>query len=87
MKTKIEIVVGNRQDRTDLILMVEESVRKRWESRAKAQGYKKGSKTYNNLRAEFMLGMVAAMDCILNADETGESSITPKLFFELMRGE
>lgn len=87
METKIEIVVGNRQDRNDLIIKVEDNVRERWDSRAKTQGYKKGSKTYNNLRAEFMLGMVAAMDCILNADETGESSITPKLFFELMRGE
>lgn len=87
MKAKIEIVVNNRNDRTDLILRVEEDVRKRWDSRAKAQGYKKGTKTYNNLRTEFMLGMVAAMDCFLNADETGESSITPKLFFELIRGE
>jgi len=87
MNTKIEIVVNNRDDRTDLILKIEEYVRKHWDSRAKTQGYKKGTKVYNNLRAEFMLGMVCAMDCLLNADETGESSITPKLYFELMRGE
>lgn len=84
---EISIAVKTREDRTELILKVEEYVRNRWNARAKAQGYKKGSKAYNTSRTEFMLGMVATMDCILKADETNESSITPKLFFELMRGE
>jgi hypothetical protein len=88
---EISITVKDRKDRTDLILKIEDYVRTRWDSRALAQGFKRGTKKekrdYNNFRTEFMLGMVATMDCILNAEETNESSITPRLYFELMRGE
>jgi len=83
---EISITVKTRKDRTDLILKVEKYVRETWDSRAKTQGFKVGSKKYNDLRCEFMLGMVGAMDCILNAEETNESSITPRLYFELMYG-
>lgn len=83
---EISIVVKTREERTAFILKVEEAVRKMWDSRAKTQGFKAGSKKYNELRAEFMLGMVGAMDSILKADETNESSITPRLYFELTLG-
>jgi len=85
-KGKVSIIVNTREDRTRLILRTEEYVRKKWADRARAQGYKDKHITTAKYRVEFMLGMVAAMDYLLNAEETGESSITPKLFFELMRG-
>ena len=83
---EISVVIKTREERTAFILKVEAGVRKMWDSRAKTQGLKVGSKKYNDLRVEFMLGMVGAMDSILNAEETKESSITPRLYFELMLG-
>lgn len=66
---------------------IEDKVLKAWEGRRMAQGYKKTSKKTLDLQYEFLLGMVAALDVLTNAEETGESSISPKIMFSIMRGD
>jgi|WetSurSiteA1Bulk_404760.scaffolds.fasta_scaffold51293_2 hypothetical protein len=84
---EIVIKISTREDRTDLILKVEKAVLATWERRRLAQGYEFQSKKTRQLQAEFLSGMVATMDVILEAEKTRESSITPKMFFSIIRGE
>lgn len=66
---------------------IEIKVLEKWFRRAEAQRYKVGHKKTTELQAEFMLGMVAALDILTDADTTGESSISPKIFFSIMQGK
>jgi hypothetical protein len=66
---------------------IEDKVLKVWHARAKAQGYNPKSKKARELQAEFMFGMVAALDVLTDAETTGESSISPRVMFSVMRGE
>jgi len=52
---------------------LENKVLEAWRKRAQAQGYKKNSKKSLDLQTEFILGMVATLDVLTNAEETGES--------------
>ena len=79
--------VNNEIDRAELLSNVEDAVLKSWESRRFAQGYKFSYKRTAELQAEFILGMVATLDYLLDAEKTRKSSITPKIFFGIMRGE
>ena len=79
--------VENEKDRTELLCDVENAVLKSWEARRLAQGYKFSYKRTAELQAEFLLGMVATLDYLLDAEKTRASSITPKIFFGIMRGE
>lgn len=66
---------------------VEDLVLKAWEGRAKMQGYKRESKTTIKLQAEFLLGMVAVTDILTDAYNRDASSISPKVWIALTRGE
>lgn len=67
--------------------MLEDDVLKTWEGRALNQGLKIGSKREKALKYEFLLGMVATLDVFEEARKTGQSSISPRIMFGIMRGE
>ena len=66
---------------------IENKVLNVWHRRAKAQGYNPNSKKSRELQAEFLIGMAAALDVINDAEETGESTISPRVLFAIMRGD
>lgn len=66
---------------------IEDAVLKRWEGRRKFQGWKKECKQTRKLQTEFLLGMVAVTDLLTNAEETNQSSMSPKVMFSIMRGD
>lgn len=66
---------------------IEDLVLKAWETRANTLDYKRKSKTTLKLQAEFLLGMVAVTDILTDAFKTGDSSISPKVWIGIMRGE
>lgn len=66
---------------------IEDKVLNVWHRRAKAQGYNPNSKKARELQAEFLIGMAAALDVINDAEETGESTISPRVLFAIMRGD
>lgn len=66
---------------------VEDRVLKVWHARAKAQGYNPKSKKARELQTEFLFSMVAALDVLTDAETTGESSISPRVLFSVMRGD
>ena len=84
---EINIKVSTREDRTKLIMDAEAAVLKAWERRRFAQGWPKNHKTTRKTQSEYLMGMVATMDFILNAEETKESSISPHVMFSIMRGD
>lgn len=56
-----------------------------FDGRAKEQGWKKTSKQYKERQLEFFVGAIALMDTLNGNTET--SSITPRMYFTLLRGE
>jgi hypothetical protein len=66
---------------------IEVKVLETWHKRAKAQNYKPDSKKAKELQAEFLFGMFAALDVLTDAETTGESSISPRVLFSVMRGD
>jgi len=69
---------------------IEDKVLKTWHGRARVQGYNPKTKKARELQAEFMLGMVAALDVLYNAnrgDTVEQSSMSPNVMFSIMRGD
>lgn len=66
---------------------IEDLVLKAWENRAKMQGYKRESRTTIKLQAEFLLGMVAVTDILTDAYNRDASSVSPKVWIAITRGE
>lgn len=67
--------------------VIEDKVIAAWERRAKVQGYNKTKQKTKDLQAEFLLGMTAALDVLTLAEESGQSSISPRILFSIIRGE
>jgi hypothetical protein len=66
---------------------IEDLVLAAWEERAKTLGYNPKHKSTAKLQAEFLLGMVATTDILTNAATTKESSVSPRVYFSIIRGE
>jgi hypothetical protein len=64
---------------------IEDKVIETWKSRAESQGYK--GVALLRAQAEFLLGMAAALDVINDAEATGQSTISPRVMFGIMRGD
>lgn len=66
---------------------IEDKVLDIWEGRAKTLDYNPDHKITTKLQAEFLLGMVAVTDILTNAATTKESSISPRVYFSIVRGD
>jgi hypothetical protein len=64
---------------------IEDKVLETWKGRAQAQGYR--GVELLRAQAEFLLGMVATLDVINDAEATGQSTISPRVMFGIMRGD
>jgi hypothetical protein len=62
-------------------------VLKVWESRADNLRFPEGSKKRTELQLEFLTGVVATLDYLQDAKETGESSVPPQMWVAAIRGE